>query len=166
MLRWTDESLYIAMSARDGDLQAAETSRDGALHTDDSLEVMLDTEHDGGDAMRSDDYKFFVNILNAQRDSRGAGWPDPSWNIEFASHAVADGTIANNTDTDVGYQLEAAVSWAAWGIEDPAAGTIWGLNISLNDAHGGGTVTQTAWLGPESYTIPSAWGAMMFVDLH
>jgi hypothetical protein len=164
-LRWSEEALHIALAARDNDLQAVETVRDGPVHSDDSLEVMFDTEHDGGDAMQADDYKFFANLLNTQRDSRGARWADPAWNTTFASEAVVEGTIGDDSDADVGYRIELLVSWEAWGIAAPTAGTMWGMSISLNDRISDGTCTQTAWPGPELANVPDSWGDMLFVDV-
>lgn len=165
VLRWSEDGLHVVANVKDSDLEATRTVRDDDLHDDDSVEMMFDTGHDGGDAMRPDDYKLFVNIRNTQRDSRGAGWPDPVWDVDLATEAIVDGTIGDASDIDQGYQIELAVTWSAWGVDVPAAGTKWGMNVVLNDAADGSAVLQTPWSGTEVDNAPDTWGTAMFVDL-
>jgi hypothetical protein len=139
------------------------TTRDGETWKDDSLEVNFDTLHDRGVEMHLDDYKFGVNIQNAQTDVRGVGWRDPAWDNEgIISFATATGTINDDQDIDAGYRIEVEIPFTSWGIAAPVHGAQWGMTLILNDrAHD--ETYQTAWVGPPE-NVPDDWGTAVFFD--
>jgi hypothetical protein len=137
------------------------------VYEDDCLEVMFDTQADGGASMLNDDYKFFVNLLNQQYDRRGVTSPLPLWSATWSSAVVLDGTLNNATDEDAGYRVEVAIPWAQWGLLAPEPGDVWGLNLVLDDT-AGGVRSATPWQGTLSgdayFNFPGIWGRLEFWD--
>jgi len=150
-LLWTNEALYVAAEVSDATVWA-DGLEDGDLWNDDSIELMFDTLHDGGAALQSDDYKFFVNRMNIHADSVGE---DVSWDGVYQSVVVDNGQH---------YVIEMRIPW----IETlPAPSDVWGLDISLNDAEVDGGVSQTAWanLDGGEFNNPDGWGVIRFYSV-
>ena len=94
LIGYTSETLYVAFRSFDGEparIAAAVTSRDGELKSDDSVTLLLDTNHD-----RRTGYYFATNLLGVQTDGKIADngrvvddrW-DAAW--ECASSRTEDG---------------------------------------------------------------------------
>ncbi|MFC1611504.1 sugar-binding protein [Myxococcota bacterium] len=162
-LAWDETALYVAGWVSDTRLYATVEDRDGGLWIDDSCEFLFDTGIEGGATQLPDDndYKFVVNLLGAQEDSRGAGaW---GWNGIWDSRVVPDGSNRNNSNVDGGYTLEIAIPWNSWGVEIPTAGTAWGFDVVLNDRVDSAEKYDSAWANPYSdYNVPDYWGELLF----
>ncbi len=158
---WDSNNLYIAAQGSDSQLAALNTTRDGALWNDDAIELFFDTLNDGGTSMNSNDYKFFVNLLNTQRDSYFGGG-GASWNTVFTSAVTKTGTLNVAGDTDTGYTIEAAIPWANWGVLVPADNSVWGFDVSMNDRNDAGNVIQKAWSQTNVGNIPDEFGDIIF----
>ena len=82
----TETSLFIAFEAYDPEmsrLSAIRTQRDGGVHRDDSVQVMLDTFNDARTA-----YMFRTNALGTQEDGRIADngrTSDTRWDESWAN---------------------------------------------------------------------------------
>jgi len=166
-LMWDDGGLWVAAEVVDRRLDAEVVATDGDLWLDDSLELMFDTLHDGGESMRLDDYKFLVNLRNVHADTRGVSWRDPDWDCLFESATVTRGTVNVDGDRDEGYVIEVRIPWSAGGITPPASGAAWGGDVVMNDSQPGGTAFTTAWSNPDAQSrtnVPSAWGTLVFVE--
>ncbi|MCP4745550.1 MAG: hypothetical protein GY874_05320 [Desulfobacteraceae bacterium] len=159
-LMWDDNYLYIAADVSDSYLHALQTSKDGALWNDDSIELFFDTQNDLGDSMNLNDYKFMVSILNTQLDINAINL---SWDIPIESCALLSGT-ANDSSSDNGYSVEIAIAWAQWGAGSPNIGDIWGFDLSMNDSDGSGETVQTQWSNADGGTAnnPDGWGKIQF----
>jgi len=126
-LMWDDNAFYIAAQITDSNLNANSAHQeDGYLFEDDSLEIMFDTENNGGTSPQSDDYKFFVNVNNIHADSQAY---DTNWDSGMTSEVSVVGTINNNADTDTRYTIEVKIPWINWA--QPTETAIWGMNIAL-----------------------------------
>jgi len=156
---WDEDYLYMAAEILDSQL-AFDISHqnDGNLWLDDSVELMLDTLGEGGSSMQPDDYKFFVNVVGVQADSKAS---DMAWDSGFTAAVVSFGEI-NTAGSDTGYIAEMAIPFAALGIT-PSAGTIMGLVIVLDDRNDAGATDQTAWSNKDRGNInsPDGWGRIV-----
>ena len=158
-LMWDEVALYIAAQVLDNQLNADNTLRDGSLWNDDSIEMMFDTHHDAGSSLGSDDYKFFVNVLNIQTDSKAG---DREWSTTYNSDVVVSGTVNDNGDTDTGYTIEIAIPWSGWGIATPQEGDVFGFEMVMNDQDTSGSTIQTGWSTEGAINNPDGWGELAF----
>jgi hypothetical protein len=160
-LLWDETALYIAANVADPQLNADQTSRDGSLWDDDSLEVFFDTLNDNGSARDQNDYKFFVNLWNTHTDTRHT---DLTWNIDYNSRVSMNGSLNDNQDIDSGYDIEIAIPWSAWGIQKPIHGDRWGFDLSMNDQDETDTKIQTQWANSDGGdpNNPDGWGDLIF----
>lgn len=160
-LLYDDVALYIAAEVDDPDFNAIHSTRDANLYQDDSVELFFDTLHNGGGSMAADDYKFLVNLHNAQMDTQAY---DISWNTSFGSAVSLNGTLNNDADTDITYVVEVAIPWSQWGISTPTRRTVFGFDLSLNDRDGSGSSEKTLWSNSDrgSSNNPDGWGDLQF----
>jgi hypothetical protein len=161
-LLWDEQALYIAANVSDAQLNADQTTRDGQLWNDDSIELFFDTLNNDGGEMQTDDYKFFVNLNNARSVSRGTGsGRDNSWNNDFDSKLDVQGTVNDNQDIDSGYSIELAIPW--W-IMPPGFGDRWGFDLNMNDQDSTDNRIATSWSNLDGGTSnnPDGWGDLIF----
>ncbi|MEK7705936.1 MAG: sugar-binding protein, partial [Myxococcota bacterium] len=173
-LLWDDTALYVAASVQDDDLASIIATRDGDLWGDDSIELELDrralTSDGDAELANVDDYKLFVNLLNAQRDDQGGGYWGNGWDGTWTSHVTVQGTLGDAV-ADTGYVLAMSLPWSAWSnVHDtftaPLAGDIWGLDIVLNDLRGDDSSPSRTWKNTDGGTVnnPGGWGSMTFAQ--
>lgn len=154
-LMWDEEALYISANVLDSKLYTQYSNDDENLWEDDSVEIMFDTQNDKGVHMDNNDYKFIINLNNARLDARNF---DSSWDTQFESRVVVNGTINNNNDSDVGYKIEVKIPW--W--DDFNLQNTWGMNIKLNDRiENDNTGTQWSTRG-ENVNVPNGWNEVFF----
>jgi hypothetical protein len=161
-LMWDNNALYIAAEVEDSHLNADRSERDQEyIWWDDSIEIMIDTLHDGGN-IKQDDYKFFVNLLNNQADSRQL---DLSWSTPFTSSVTYDGSLNDNTDDDAGYTIEVAIPWSGLGIPFPSVGETLGFELMMNDQDDSDTRIAEVWANLDGGDVnnPGGWGKLVFV---
>jgi hypothetical protein len=144
---WTPDALYIAVTILDDQVEASITTRDGALWTEDSLEVFIDPEGDRGSRMAGGDRHFSVNARGTQLDSDGEG---SAWDGDWR---------AASSFTLTGYAVELAIPWTTLGIT-PEAGASYGFSFAVNDQDGSAR-TQMLWGGAVSgFRVPDKWGTL------
>ena len=133
--------LYIAFAAHDPEpLMAQMTQRDAQLWNDDSVQIYIDTFHDGRSG-----YFFMTNVLGTQLDGRLAedgNSSDATWDAPWVS--------ATQT-TDFGYTVEVSIPLSA--LQYAAGdGTTWGINFARSRRR---TLERSYWSGPVDH-----WGRM------
>lgn len=138
---WDEQYIYAAGDVTDDSIDAEYTEEDSNLWSDDSIELIFDTDNNGGSKPASDDYKFFVSAIGTQADSRGY---DMTWDSEMEAAAVP---------TPDGYRFEARIPMQV------SNGTNWGFNFMMNDKGR----TDIIWSGASINTLDDA-GEIMFVD--
>ncbi len=110
-----DAALYFGVrcqEARMNSIKADESGRDAPVWHDDCVEVFIDTAHDHEHFLQ-----FAVNSIAARFDSKtGAG----TWDAEWEAAASRDET---------GWSVELRIPFASMGVEPPAQGSVWGLNV-------------------------------------
>jgi hypothetical protein len=160
-LLWDDTALYICAEVTDTELNAEYTNRDDNLWRDDSVEVFFDTQNNKGSSQGLDDYKFFVNLHNTQRDERALS---KEFNISFLSAVNFSNTLNNNNDADTKYIIEMKINWSDWGITPPTNNTQWGFDIKLNDKDSSAPALQITHFNTTGGkpNDPAGWGKIMF----
>jgi parallel beta-helix repeat protein len=152
---WDENALYVAALVMDSYLSAEIGEEDGALWLDDSIELMLDTEHDHGAWRQEDDYKFFVNLLNVHTDSMNEHM---DWDGAYSSYV-------NANEAEGRYIIEIEIPWDTMGILAPSSDeTTFGLDVVLNDRDIDGDYNYAAWANTDggSNNNPDGWGDMVF----
>ena len=134
-------NLYVAFVAHDPEpLLAQMTQRDAQLWNDDSVQLYIDTFHDGRSG-----YFFMTNVLGTQLDGRLAEdgtTNDDTWDAPW---------VSATQQTDVGYSVEISIPLSAL---QYAAGdaTTWGINFARSRRR---TLERSYWSGPVDH-----WGRM------
>jgi PKD repeat protein len=162
-LTWDENNLYLGFDITDTNLQASGTDEGDSLHRDDSIEIYLDTVHDGGAAMQVDDYHFIINLNHALVDDQGTGsGKNYSWTSHINYAIDLDGTLNDDSDTDNGYVIEVAIPWSDIG-GAPVTMDVIGLNLCVNNNDS--TETQSVdWCNLASWAVPDGWGDATFMD--
>jgi hypothetical protein len=125
---WDDTYLYVLIEVKD-DAIYHDSSR--YIWDDDSVEVYLDGDRDGGRSYGKNDFQLTVNINNDYGGIR-------SEHIQI-SHAVAV--------SDLGYRVEYAIPFSSLEV-NPSEGIIIGFDVAINDDDDGGKQdSQIMWNG-------------------
>ena len=138
---YDDDHLYVAFEAHDPEpLISQMTRRDAQLWNDDSVQIYLDTFHDGRSG-----YFFMTNILGTQLDGRltdDGNSNDATWDAPW---------VSATRQTDYGYSVEVSIPLRAL---QYAAGenTTWGVNFGRSRRR---TLERAYWSGPVDH-----WGRM------
>lgn len=159
--RTSERGLYIAAVVSDPQLEATQPSYQ-PLWEDDGLEILFDTGWDRatGAMPGLDDYKFVVTAINATSVSWGGVSPRTAWSLPIESAVRMRGTINQPADVDDGYDLELFIPWGH-GFERPSPGAAWGVNLQVNDRHGGAS-RDAAWRSQTPLNHPSGAGVLVF----
>lgn len=144
---WDSEYLYIGYEVFDTQLNAVESTRDGNVWNDDAVEWFIDVNNDGGGEtdpnlkyMNSNDFHGMINILNTQFDCCGSpdGTPTETWNGSWESAVRVIGTLNDNIDSDIGYNIEVRIPWNTLGLEQaPAVNSVLTMSFSNEDRDAG-----------------------------
>ena len=140
-LLYDEANLYVAFVAHDPEpLLAQMTQRDAQLWNDDSVQIYLDTFHDGRSG-----YFFMTNVLGTQLDGRvteDGNSNDATWDAPW---------VSATQQTDFGYTVEISIPLSAL---QYAAGevTTWGINFARSRRR---TLERGYWAGPVDH-----WGRM------
>ncbi|MBX4200481.1 fibronectin type III domain-containing protein, partial [Candidatus Parcubacteria bacterium] len=155
-IAWNSTYLFISHNVTDSDLRATATIEDN-VYLDDELEVFIDTLHNQGSLMQTDDYQFLVNANNLLADLKGTGaGKDITWNSSGVLHSVQRQGTLNDSTTDTGYTVEVAIPWSVLGVT-PSQGMIMGLNIGTTDRDTSGSSIAN-WSGASNWNTPNLWG--------
>ncbi|WP_440952851.1 sugar-binding protein [Methanococcoides sp. FTZ1] len=153
---YDDSYIYFAFDVDDSDLQAEGLTETDGLHRDDSVEIYLDTLHNGGSAMQPDDYHFIINLNGAMVDDVGTGsGKDYDYSCDVVKRVMLQGSKNHAADLDAGYVIEVAIPWSDVG--GRPSGVI-GVFFAINDQDAG-DVSFFNWYGlTGSYAVPDHWG--------
>lgn len=184
-LLYDDKNLYVAFDVQDTDVLGGwddkdkkkdewTTSGQPKLWTKEAVEIMLDPDGDG-DA--KDYYELQISPQNkqfhSQYDTERTPLTEPNgpfghedWDPKMKSAVVVSGTLDKSDDKDVGYAVEAAIPWAAFGkakSHPPKPGESWRMNFYAMKQNGG--VAWSAILGQGSFHHASRFGRVSFGPL-
>ena len=138
---YDDEHLYVAFEAHDPEpLMAQMTRRDAQLWNDDSVQIYIDTFHDGRSG-----YFFMTNVLGTQLDGRitdDGNSNDQTWDAAWKSETER---------TNYGYSVEVSIPLSA--LQYTAEkNTTWGVNFARSRRR---SLERSYWSGPVDH-----WGRM------
>jgi hypothetical protein len=141
LVLYSDTHLYVAFEAHDPEpLMGQMTQRDAQLWNDDSVQIYIDTFHDGRSG-----YFFMTNVLGTQLDGRVAEdgtTNDNTWDAPWD---------AATSETDFGYTSELAIPLSALHYT-VGADLTWGINFARSRRR---TLERSYWSGPVDH-----WGRM------
>ena len=141
---WDAENLYIAFSCADPEMWTTFSNEDDPLWGEEVVEAFIDPDGDGRNYLELE-----VNPLNAVVDlkifqPRPTFESDIEWDIPGLQTAVrVHGTVNDSTDTDIGWDVEIAIPWAAFkeitpeAARPPEEGEQWRLNLYRIERVGG-----------------------------
>jgi len=141
---WDDENLYVAFSCADPEMWTTFSNEDDPLWGEEVVEVFIDPDGDGKNYLELE-----VSPLNVVVDLKiielQPKWnSDIDWDIPGLQTAVkAYGTVNDSTDTDIGWNVEIAIPFAAFADITPEAarppkpGEQWRLNLYRIERVGG-----------------------------
>ncbi len=180
-LAYTDSELVIYLNVEDYYLWYY---LDGMSPADpasyDAVALYLDTAHDRATSPQPDDYFFLSglclyqcgdgSLYRAESRGSGSGW-DAAWagawsDNKFASW-VGNPPHNNNSNTfDYGWWVYVHLPWETLGLTGPpAAGTVWGLGVTLYDRDDNppaGAVAPQTWPENLNSARPNTWGEIRF----
>jgi hypothetical protein len=134
-LLWDNEHLYVSFRCDDAHISAEHTERDSPVYRDDCVELFTAPNPD----QPNNYFNIEMNVRGAflaQHRPGGPGKPvEPDWNATGIVIATAiDGTLNDDTDTDRGWILEAAIPLANFRTvarhTPPQPGDVWLLNLN------------------------------------
>lgn len=162
-LAWDEQALYLFAHVEDPDVASPYLQRDEPLWKADCVEIFIDV-----DGNRSGYVELQVSPRNVHFDSAFAttrAQPgDLSYSSGMQSQVVVHGTLDDRGDTDVGWDLELAVPWAAMsGGAPPAEGQrplpARGDRIRLN-------VVRVDKRATDQHVTAASWNRITVRDFH
>jgi hypothetical protein len=160
-LLWDDQYLYVFMNIIDTDIGSPYKNPDDSLWKADAIEIFIDA-----DGNRAGYIELQVNPHNTQFDSWFAGprgsQGDVPWQSNMVSMVKVRGT-PDPGDTDIGWDVELGIPWAAVRGRDekmavnlpPRIGDQWKINIVRVDVKSG-----------NSQQSASSWNKIGYGDWH
>lgn len=167
---YNDQLLRVRVAAFDRRLWYDTNPGAADLTEWDAVTLYLDTNLDGGDAPRSDDYRF-VGQLNwwEERDDyqavyRGDGSSWMSAIVPFSTVSGWRGDALNNGADDRGWVMDFLVPFASLGLAVPDPGETWGLAVSLHDRDdaAGTPIPDQVWPEGMDGGRPGTWAELAF----
>ena len=151
-VQYDEENLYVAFEAHDPEpLIGERTDRDAPLWNDDSVQIFIDTFHDGRSG-----YYFMTNVLGTQLDGRLAEdgiSNDSTWDAAWDSATRR---------TDYGYAVEVSIPFRA--LQYKAGNDVtWGINFARSRRR---TLESSYWSGPvDQWSRMSQAGDLVGLDV-
>lgn len=139
-----ESAMFFLYEVSDSVLLTQGNANDDTVTYGDSVELYLDTKHNGGSRPQTDDFQINLGIHGKTRIMQGAGSQWGNWNGLIDYEVDIKGTF-NNSDAqanDTGYTMEVMVPYAQVGIEkDDTIGIAFGQvdKIAL------GTASRVDW---------------------
>jgi len=134
-LLWDDKNLYVSFRCDDAHIWGEHTEHDSAVYEDDCVEVFTAPNPDKPDEY----YNIEMNVRGAFLDRHHPDGPGvkPKYNFNARGVKIAvtiDGTLNDDSDTDRGWILEAAIPLANFSKTakhiPPNAGDVWHMNLN------------------------------------
>jgi len=166
---WDAQAFYIGFDADDADINARFEQRDDPTYMDDAVEIFINPDP----KQETLYYGFEMNARGVLYDylNYNSRTLFKRWDATDVKIAVSlRGTMNNQTDTDNGWSLEAAIPWANFeelSRRPPVAGTVWKANFNRWDGIRPNR-RMSIWSDPQNAEswphVPSRFGELAFVD--
>lgn len=128
----------------DSNICTVENDNGDNVALSDSVEIYLDTLHNGGEHPQDDDFQIDLGVHSKTRILIGTGSGWSTWTGLVSYETVINGTMNDETDTDVGYSIEVAIPYKQLGI---TRDSILGLSLGLVNKYSLKTTTSKMWYG-------------------
>lgn len=173
-LIYNQEKLHVVFHIIDRFLYYDPTPTAAEMANWDAATLYLNKSGNTGTAPGSGTYRFIgqLDALTANQQGQrpnydfayvgnGAGWTET--NLAFESSVGTQTTTGlNNQGDDAGWNITFRIPWSSLGLSGPpAAGTIWGLGLTMHD-NDGTAHENRHWPEGLSSTSPATWGQMHF----
>ena len=168
---WDNKYLYVSYQCQDRHVWATHTERDSPVYQDDCVELFTAPNPQ----QPVNYFNIEMNVKRAFLDRHHPNGPGkaevPEWSaqgVQIATHV--NGTLNDDSDSDVGWVLEAAIPFANFqgvtGRPHPRHGDLWHLNLNRL---GGKTNPQFSQWSPgktkrPAFHAPDTFGRVIFVN--
>lgn len=132
---WGEKGLTVGFDVKDTTLAASKnySNPEYVIHSD-NVEFYIDTLDDGGKSCQTDDYEFIFNPEGRAMLQVGGGTAWGSWSGVIDYEAKANGTINDDSDTDVGWVLEMFLPYTTFGFtKDSTIGISFGSRLKTTN---------------------------------
>jgi len=154
-LLWDETSLYVAFECADTDVHTPYEKRDDPIYESEAVEIFIDADGDRDEYVELQAAPNDVHFDAAFKGGRRKNF-DTSYDVDYETKTVIDGTFGNGEDVDVGWVSEWRIPIA--GLRDIPApvgpGTEWKINLfRLDRMRKAGKVVgseASAWSSPYS----------------
>ncbi|MFP4522069.1 MAG: helix-turn-helix domain-containing protein [Fibrobacterota bacterium] len=171
------DSLFIRINVSDRNLNFRQSQRMSygskadyfkTMWYSDGLEICFDTEHNHSEWRTLRDYEYIINVGG---EKQGYNWDPVSGKMEHfgepeaRAEVILYGTLNDNSDIDIGYTVEFAVSLDFLGLSTVVYGDTIGFDVQVFDLDSEtGSVFRTIWSGTDfsNNDNTSEWGNMVF----
>ncbi len=154
-LLWDDDALYVAFECDDNDIHTPYDKRDDPLYESEAVEIFIDADGDKDEYVELQAAPNDTHFDAAFKGGRRKNF-DTSYNVNYTSKAVLDGTLNEHGDEDKGWISEWRIPIDELrDIPGPVAiGTEWKINLfRLDRIRRGDKVVKneaSAWSSPYS----------------
>lgn len=144
---WDKKNLYVLVNVID----AVKIKDSVNVWDDDAVEILLDMDHDKGNAYGPDDFQYFFN-----------------WNTDIPTETKQNalkGVTFTQADTEKGYVIFATIPWATVG-KTPKENSFIGFDIAVDDDNNKATrESQTMWNAKDdqAYSHPDRFGDLQIL---
>lgn len=112
-----NDGLYFFFEVKDNNLLTEGNEAGDAVTRSDSCELYLDTDNDGGNAPQRDDFQLNFAVNNKTRIFQGSGQSWGSWTGLVQYENVLNGTLNDDSDIDIGWNLEVMIPYKELGVD-------------------------------------------------
>jgi hypothetical protein len=168
------EKLHVVFHIIDRYMYYDPTPTAGEMANWDAATLFLDLDGNSGSVPESNAYRFIgqLDALNANQQNQrpaydfafvgnGSSWVQTDIDFETAVGTQTT-TGLNNQDDDAGWNITFRIPWSSLGLPGPpAAGSVWGLGLTMHDEDGTAHENRN-WPEGLSSTAPNTWGQMHF----
>lgn len=154
-----DHCLYVLVEVMDNDRQWPTAA--GGMYDADSIQLAFDPNLDGGDGYSPDDSEYTISFLNG----KPAVWRDKAPGDKATGLVASVGVfISPNHPAYPGWYAILAFPWSEIGLAKAQAGSVFGMNILVNDRDAGRDRIFMQWTpGIGKTKVPAAFGRMQLV---
>ncbi len=144
-----EKALFAFFEVKDIDIETVGNNNGDDVTHGDSVEIYFDFKNDATPKPAKDDIQINIGAHGKTRIFVGGGGQWGSWNGLLDYAIKLDGTINDNTDIDVGYNIELMIPYAQIGIDKTSL-----FGVSLGHVARGRDSTST--------TLLYTWGGLTF----
>jgi Carbohydrate-binding family 9 len=166
-LLWNDDYLFIACICQDAHITARHSEHDGAIPTDDCIEIMLAPRANHPECYFNIEWNLLGGYIDGHRPL-GASGPRTPWDVTGIKIAGnAQGTPNSDSDTDTSWTVEVAIPWSNFREHlanfPPLAGDVLRANFNR---HGGDMNMQYSQWSPAdtpspAFHVPHRFGTLV-----